>query len=61
MLNQVSHQFKKNPGSRIVLVGHSYGSSGALKVANCLAEAKIKTELLITVASFDFLAGVDVS
>ena len=32
-----------------------------MKVANCLAENNIKTELLINVSSFDFLAGVDVA
>ena len=58
---KICDSFKVSPNSRVVLVGHSYGSSGAMKVANCLAENKIKTELLINVSSFDFLAGVDVA
>lgn len=58
---RICNSFKANPNSRVVLVGHSYGSSGAMKVANCLAENNIKTELLINVSSFDFLAGVDVA
>lgn len=58
---RICNSFKKSAGSRVVLVGHSYGSSGAMKVANCLAESNIKTELLINVSSFDFLAGVDVA
>ena len=58
---RICNSFKSTPNSRVVLLGHSYGSSGAMKVANCLAESKIKTELLINVSSFDFLAGVDVA
>lgn len=58
---KICNSFKSNPNARVVLVGHSYGASGAMKVANCLAESKIKTELLINVSSFDFLAGVDVT
>lgn len=58
---RICNSFKTSPNSRVVLVGHSYGSSGAMKVANCLAESNIKTELLINVSSFDFLAGVDVA
>lgn len=57
----ICDQFKARPQAHVILVGHSYGSSGALKVANCLAESGIKTDMLITVSSFDFLAGVDVS
>ncbi len=58
---RICNSFKTTPNSRVVLVGHSYGSSGAMKIANCLAENNIKTELLINVSSFDFLAGVDVA
>lgn len=58
---RICDQFKTRPQAHVILVGHSYGSSGALKVANCLAESNIKTDLLITVSSFDLLAGVNVS
>lgn len=58
---KVCESFKSRPDHRVILVGHSYGSSGALKVANCLKKFDIETEALISVSSFDFLAGVDVS
>lgn len=59
--SRVCENFKTRPQHKVVLVGHSYGSSGALKIANCLNEAGIKTEAFIAVSSFDFLAGVNVS
>lgn len=51
----------KNALTKIILVGHSHGAAGALKVANCLNEASIQTDLLISISSYDFMAGVDVT
>lgn len=59
--NRICENFKTRPQHKVILVGHSYGSSGALKVSNCLHEAGIQTEAFIAVSSFDFLAGVSVS
>jgi hypothetical protein len=58
---RICDAFKARAQAHVILVGHSYGSSGALKVANCLHESGVKTDLLITVSSFDLLAGVNVS
>lgn len=58
---EMCDEFKKTPDSRVVLVGHSYGGSGALQVAKCLNEAHVNTELVISVSSFDFLKTTSAS
>jgi len=38
---RICDAFKARAQAHVILVGHSYGSSGALKVANCLNESGI--------------------
>lgn len=57
----VCEDLAKTPNTKIILVGHSYGASGAMLVSNCLAAKGILTEILISISSFDGGTGVEVS
>lgn len=48
------------PDATLVMIGHSYGASGIAKAARCLAEDKREVDGLISISSYDFLAGIDV-
>lgn len=51
---------KEIPDATVVMIGHSYGASGIAKAAECLAEEGRSVAGLMTVSSYDFLAGVNV-
>jgi len=57
----VCKSIKEANADRVYLVGHSYGASGSVKIAHCLKEAGKSVNLLATISSYDFLAGVDVT
>jgi hypothetical protein len=38
-----------SPEAKVILVGHSYGSSGSFDIARCLEKEKIQVDLLISV------------
>lgn len=58
---EVCDAMKGSTADSLVLVGHSYGAAGSVKVAHCLKEVGKTVDFLVTISSYDFFAGVDVT
>jgi pimeloyl-ACP methyl ester carboxylesterase len=45
----VNEKNGRSPEAKVVIVGHSYGSSGSMDIAKCLGKYNVKVDLLISI------------